>query len=248
MRNILIFITTLNPGGAERIVWELARGLAGYNVTVAALDGSGEYAVRLRSAGIEVHDLRCSGIAALPKAVYRLRKLLKSLKIDLLNTHLFHAGIVGRFAAAATGIPVIGTCHIAERRSSQKYRFMVERLTHRLANGEICVSKHVAEFQSKNTGISRDYFHVVPNGIDLNVFKPATDRKTLRIENGVDPDACVIGFLGRFDYQKGADRFVQMMNLFKPAESNVEKLIAGYGVMQDELETLADDTIRFCGY
>ncbi len=246
---VLILITELDPGGAERVVFDLATGIKAFSVVVAALDGRGEYAARMRARGIEVIDLRATGVGHLPWAVLRLRKLLRSGRFSLLNTHLYHAGIVGRLAAAGTNIPVIGTCHIVERRRCP-WRFWSDRLTAALSRREICVSSAVRAFQRAHTGLPDDFYPVVDNGVDLTRFVPAgaEEKRRLRHSLGLPDNLFLAGFLGRFDRQKGVDLLLLALKQQSLAQRRDFHLaIAGYGTEEGALRTLADDVARSTG-
>src|SRR5512140_1386762 len=98
-------ITELRPAGAERCVYELARRLdpRRFEVRAIALQG-GAMAEQLRAAGIETAVLGVRGKWDALKIV-RLAGLLRRWEIDLLHTHLFHADLAGRMAAAMVQVP-----------------------------------------------------------------------------------------------------------------------------------------------
>lgn len=260
---ILFFITELYPGGAERIVWELAcrfNGSTGPDgqpvaVAVAALDGRGEYADRLRAAGIAVHDLMAYSVVEFLPALIRLRRLLRKGKFDLLNTHLYHADIIGRLAAAGMGVPVAGVCHIAERRFAP-WRFRLDRLTARFARAAICVSRAVRDFQRERTTLPDDFFQIIYNGIDLARFHPydAYERAARRRAMGLPESGLLVGFLGRFDLQKGADVFLRALGASPLRErTDFAAVLAGYGTEEKHLRKLASSLphpkqVLFAGY
>lgn len=49
---------------------------------------------------------------------------------------------------------------------------------------------------------------VILHGVDTTIFHPATDKRALREELGLDPDAVLIGCFGRVRAQKGVDLLV----------------------------------------
>lgn len=244
-----MLITELEPGGAERVLWQLVRGLReDFALTVAALDGRGEYAGHIRAEGVEVIDLGARNVAYLLPAILRLRRLLRARKFCLLNTHLFHAGIVGRLAAAGTGVPVIGTAHIVERRNVP-WRFWLERLTAGLCKREICVSAAVRDFLRGKTGLPLEYYHVIHNGIDTGLFCPPADKSAARRALGFGANETLVGFLGRFDPQKGADVFLAALD--QPplrARTDFIPVLAGYGAELKRLRALAPQRAVFTGY
>ncbi|GHS98243.1 glycosyl transferase [Planctomycetales bacterium] len=247
---ILELITSLGAGGAERVVFELATRLP--QVAVAALDGRGVFADRLRARGVAVYDLgarRKTDVAV----IWRLRRLLRELRPRVLHTHLFHANLVGRLAAAGLAMPVLSTCHIMETRP-RPWHFFLDRLTARFAAGEVCVSQAVADFQRQKTGLPAEFFPVIYNGIDLEKFRPAADREALRRELNF-PAMPTVGFLGRLAPQKGVDIFIRaiaaLMNLAPELAPQVAWVVGGAGSEERKLRELAADLnlpqILFCG-
>ena len=57
------------------------------------------------------------------------------------------------------------------------------------------------------SGLPRGRFRVIPNGVDLDRFRPATpvERRRLRDELGLPPDAITILFIGFFSREKSPD-------------------------------------------
>lgn len=207
---VLQLITELRPAGAERIVFELARGLPKerFQVQVASLrPATGAVAGWLRKAGVPVHDLgMCCKYD--PRAHGRLVDLLKRERIGLLHTHLFHANVVGRSAARKSGVRCVGTAHIAERRF-MPWRFWLERRVLGKDGLLVCVSEAVKTFMQERARISSQQMRVIHNGVDLSRFEEwrSPERRTearaaLRKAIGVPEYAEVAIAVGRLEPQK----------------------------------------------
>lgn len=254
MPETAILITELNAGGAEQVVFDLATGMQHTRPVVLALDGRGVFADRLRHAKVEVHDLGARSCRDL-SVLFRLRRWLRERRPNLLHTHLLHATVLGRLAAWGTGIPVLSTCHIVERRP-RAWHFVLNRWTARLGVGEVCVSEAVRRFQIEKTRLPAPFFHVIHNGIDLARFHtPAEKADACRIRSraalGLEPDAFWFGFLGRFTPQKGADILLQAMG--DPGLTEACLVLGGYGEEEEALREQATglglaERIRFAGY
>lgn len=245
---ILYIITELDPGGAERVLYDLCANLKDCEVTVLAFDGSGEYASRLSAIGIPVVDLGLKSSGSFLLGLIRLRSFLKRNQFDIIHTHLFHANILTRLTSIGLKLNLVSSCHITERRKVP-WRHLADRLTSRFNIREVCVSSAVREFQMQATGRGQSYFHVIYNGIDLEVFKPlpAQEKRLERRRLGIDEDRAVVGFLGRFDYQKGADLYLHAVEQLPP-RGRAQFLIAGYGALEGELRQTSPDAVRFMGY
>jgi glycosyltransferase involved in cell wall biosynthesis len=83
----------------------------------------------------------------------------------------------------------------------------------------------------------RERFHVVPNGIDVKLFRP-DDRQVARKELGIG-DGIVLATVGRLDRAKGFDVALEAFARVAPGEAGVRLLIVGDGDERAPLETLA---------
>jgi glycosyltransferase involved in cell wall biosynthesis len=246
---VLQLITELRPGGAERIVYELARGLPSdrYTVEVCSLrPATGAVAGWLREAGIGVHSLEITHKLDLG-AIGRLRALLRRGAFGILHTHLFHANMVGRLAARH-GVPpiVLGTIHIAERRF-RPWHFWLDRMTLGPHGVEVCVSQAVRDFTRERTRLAPERFRVISNGVDLSRFDRYADadvRKTaareLRSEFGFSPETRVAVAVGRLEDQKGypdlLEAWARLRNDARLAVSGAALIVGGEGRERPALE------------
>lgn len=207
---VLQLITELRPAGAERIVFELARGLPKerFHVQVASLrPATGAVAGWLRDAGVPVHDLGMCCKYDL-RARGRLVDLLRRERIGLLHAHLFHANVLGRSAARKAGVRCVGTAHVAERRF-MPWRFWLERRALGTDGLLVCVSEAVKTFMQERAGIPPQQLRVIHNGIDLSRFEAwaAPERRreargALRKAIGASEFAEVAMAVGRLEPQK----------------------------------------------
>jgi len=248
-KRVLQLITELRPGGAERIVYELARGLSGerYAVEVCSLrPATGAVTGWLKEAGIAVHSLEMTRKLDLG-AIGRLRALLRREAFDILHTHLFHANLIGRLAARH-GIPpiVLGTIHIAERRF-RPWHFWLDRLTLGPRGIEVCVSEAVREFTRERARIAPERLRVIPNGVDLGRFAPYADdavrqaaRHELRGEFRLPPETRVAVAVGRLEGQKGyadlLEAWARLRNDARPVVAGAALIVAGEGRERPALE------------
>ena len=77
---------------------------------------------------------------------------------------------------------------------------------------------------------------VVPNFVDLQQFDcDRYDRTSIRESLGLDPNQCVVGFVGRLDRAKGADLLVEAAALLRDREDAYRFLVVGDGTERDRL-------------
>ncbi len=117
MRKILYVITKSNWGGAQKYVYELATSLPKDTFeTAVANGGDGELVQRLQAAGIRTIPLSGLGrdIRVLKDAssFWRLWRLFRKEKPDVVHLNSSKAGGIGALAARLAGVPrVIFTAH-----------------------------------------------------------------------------------------------------------------------------------------
>ncbi|MGL5947829.1 MAG: glycosyltransferase [Aeromonas sp.] len=100
---ILLIITGLGMGGAERQVCDLADQFAAKGHEVLLISMTGETVNRPLSAKIEVVELR---MAKTPlgfiKAYSKTRNLIKKFKPDVVHSHMVHANLFSRLLRLTT--------------------------------------------------------------------------------------------------------------------------------------------------
>lgn len=181
-------------------------------------------------------------------AVRRLAEIFQSEQIDLVQTFLFHANVVGAKAALAAGIPhVFSGMRVADPR---KWRLIAERWATSRVERFVCVSQNVAEAY-RWAGFESDKLAVIPNGVDLNRFQAAA---SLNANPFGLPDARrAILFVGRLDKQKGLDRFFHELPVIFRVLPQHDLALVGSGPLKDSLSRLAArlgvaDRVRFLGW
>jgi glycosyltransferase involved in cell wall biosynthesis len=96
---------------------------------------------------------------------------------------------------------------------------------------------------------------VIHNGVDINKFKPATDKRKVKSELGLNPDDLVIVSVGRLYARKGLFTLVESMPIVIKRFPNAKFIISGKG-QSDEMRKLVayaekhgvKDNIIFTGY
>lgn len=230
-------ITELRLSGAERVVYELATRLdpERFEVEVVGLRG-GQVQGMLQSRGIPADILGVGGKWDLLK-LPRLAGLLKRGHFDLVHTHLFHADLAGRFAAAMAGVPhLVHSVHVAEQRF-RPWQFAFWRMFASRCDRIICVSPSVRDFHAARTHLPLSRYEVIPNGIDLQAYRrDEAARRRMREQWGVGEDQIVALFVGRLDYQKGIDTLLAAAETTHARNPRVKFVLAGDGPQRPLVE------------
>lgn len=131
---------------------------------------------------------------------------------DLVHSHTWYANFAGQVASTLHGIPHLITAHSLEPLRPWKeeqlgggYRLSswVEKTAYEAATGIIAVSAGMREdILRAYPQIDPAKVSVVHNGIDLDVFKEASQPDLVR-GLGMNPDQRSVVFVGRITQQKG---------------------------------------------
>ena len=244
---VSLCITELDPGGAERQFVRLATGLdrTRFEPEVICLSGPGPLVEPLVAAGVPVTCLYARGPWELG-VLWRLRRHLRRMRPDLLQTFLFHANLAGRLAARSEGVPVvISGIRVAERRG--RARLWLDCWTDGLVDHHVCVSRAVAEFSAAVGRLPRRKLVVIPNGVDAERFADATPADLTAF--GIPPRARTILFVGRLDPQKDPLRLLDAFRSIEQRIADAHLLYVGEGDLSDELKRRAadDPRVHFAG-
>ncbi len=252
MRSICFLITSLDPvGGAETQVASLAKGLQrrGWKITVISMLPEGDrLAAELRAGGVSVTTLGMEKGKADPRAIWRLAKILRVLKPDVLHAHMVKANLLARVTRLFVSVPVvISTAHsICE---GGRLLDLAYRLTDGLGDVTTNVC-HAAARRYEHDGLaSPRRLRVLGNGIDADYFSPNRAcsgelRQTLNI-----PDQFVWLAIGGLREVKD---YPNLLRAFAPLRGAM-LLIAGEGDLRPQLERLVaelqiTESVRFLGF
>ncbi len=172
-KKILHITMSLNIGGAETHIVEVAKSLKNeYDVVVAS--GGGVYVSELEKNKIKHFEvpLDTKKPHAIIKSIFKLIRIVKKEKVDLIHSHARIPGFVGGIVSKLTRTPFVTTTH---------GHFKVNTLLRFLSNwGErsIAVSSDLKDYLIKEYGFDDKKVYLSVNGIDLNKFKK--DKKVKR--------------------------------------------------------------------
>ncbi len=250
-----LVITELYVGGAERCLTELAIGLqrAGDHVRVASIaplptGEQGQLVRRLTAAGIEVHSADCARPWQAVRAFRWLRRWFADNRPDVVQTMLFHANVLGTWAARSAGVATcVGGIRVAEPNGP---RIWLERQAIRKLDAVICVSESVAQFARAAFGAALPTSAVIGNAIDLSIVDNTLPADWTTF--GWPADAEVLLYVGRLHPQKGVDLLATVLPPLLTEHPAMRCLIVGDGPLRDILQRTADrfgpERMRLAGW
>lgn len=280
---ILRIIARLNVGGPSRHVVWLTKGLADEFDCVLAAGrvpaGEEDMAYIAEADGVKPVFIEQMSRELSPNdlvSLFKLYRLMRQEKPDLVCTHTAKAGTVGRAAAflyrwltpsVLIGRPrKLAVTHTFHGHVFHSYYgqlkttlfVWIEKTLARLATDKIIVisDKQLKEIHEE-TGIGRlEQFAVIPLGIDLEPFdNPRNRGDEFRKELGVADKDLVVSFVGRLTEVKNVPMYLKAAAAYHKQKGEappaVHFVIVGDGHLRSELEaeaaTLGIGNIHFAG-
>jgi len=189
-RKVFYLLDSLNVGGTETQAVEHARRIpaAGYQVTLGCLRAQGPLLQRLAETPVVLQEFHPNGGIDSPAGVYqllRLSRFLRKQKFDIVHTHDLWSNLMGVPAARLAGVPAI----VSSRRDLAhfdwyrgKRRAWLRRIQN-LSGAVLANASPIREALIAEDRFAPDKVHVIHNGIDIEKFGNARDRRGILFPN-----------------------------------------------------------------
>ncbi|TKB88024.1 MAG: glycosyltransferase, partial [Nitrospira sp.] len=251
IQTILFLSTSSGPGGAERVISNLATSLdpARYRA-VLCLFRQGWIQERSESRGVRTHIIPTCGMTDWRWAL-RFRRLLDEEHVDLIHAHEFDANVQGAFVAAISGIPLVATVHGKHYFWEKCRRRLAYRWVSRQAT-MVAVSEDLKQFIVENVGACPERITVLYNGVDVPMPPRQAEvdacRKELRLPHGDQ----IVGVVGNLYPVKGHQYLIEGIPAVLKKCPNTSFIFAGRGQLEKELKDQVhrlglDERVHFLG-
>ncbi len=235
-------------GGAEKLISEIVPRLQemGHQVDVLTFNGrKTPLRDKLEKAGVRIFDGDENRSPYSIKNLFKIKQLIKNY--DVLHTHNTAAQFYCALLPKKKKQVFITTEHcIFNRRRGNIIFKALDRLIYRKYDTIICISEPVKDALKKQIGNSNDQLCVIPNGIDLDIFRDVKSNESI----GLDWDSGhVLIQVAGFRYEKDQATTIQAM-VHLPSSCHL--LLVGDGPTRGEHERLAgelglNDRVHFLG-
>ena len=218
----VVQLLTQSSGGPSDHAVDVARELARRGHDSHVVGPVGALTVLARADGVTWHDLPVADKRAVRGAT-RVGLRLRALRPDVLHLHDRRAGWLGRLLAPSLpasrvvatlhGVPdgladlVDGNAVAARRRRRDRlYYLHAERLLAGWSGCEVVVpSQAVARYARDHVGHRGARVHVVPNGVDTDLFRPPDDEARRGAGQAARSGSVRLVWLGSLDPVKRVD-------------------------------------------
>jgi glycosyltransferase involved in cell wall biosynthesis len=246
-------------GGAEQHLLSLVKSLdpTQYKPHVAVFYDA-EFAARVRALHVPVTVLGPGKSYLILSGLGEVRRLIRTLRPEIIHTHGVRANLVGRLANRLEGSPcrLITTVHsvLALDYPVAWKRWLFARL-------EEWTSRYVDHFILVSHAMERDFRRKIPserisvihNAIELPAERPVRGGfSSLREELGLPQEAVLVGTVARMHPVKGHIYLIQAIRELAPSFPQVHYVWIGGGELRAELEKQVrlaglQDVIHFLG-
>ncbi len=187
--------------------------------------------------GCPIHFLELQRLASPPgiKGIFRLSRLLRKLRVDIVQVYFFDARVLGTIAGRLAGVRRI----VFTRREMgwwySPLKVAAIKILSRLSHHCLVNAHTIKEFVHRTEGFPLDRITVVHNGIPAQ--KPKTDGNALRLKLGISPKSPLVGIVANIRPVKRHDLFLKMASEMKNADAHF--LVVGHRNQGCDLETKA---------
>lgn len=242
-------------GGTEMVIKNIVEGNTDANIemSIYCIEAPlGPWGEELKAKGIPIfiHERKPGFDFSL---IRRIRRHIKTHKIDVVHCHQYTPWVYGALASATTKAKVIFTEHgrFYPDSSSWKRRFVnpaLAALTSCITSISAATKQALVDYEY----LSEKYINVVYNGIEpLKVSQD--DVEALRESIGIKTSTKVLGTIARFDPIKNQTMMIRAFHKVLERHPDTILLMVGDGEMRETLEGLTSelcisDNVIFTGY
>lgn len=232
-------IVDLNVGGAELILKRFVESSTASKRrlhTIISLRTVGTVGLQLTELGFQVHALGMRSALDIPGTIWKLVRLIRTLRPDIVQTWMYHADLLGGIAARLAGLRNviwgIRTTDVTAggSRTTALVRQLCAKLSYKIPRAIVCAAQasrlaHVA------VGYDASRMVVVPNGFDMSRLVATTvERDALVVSHGLGANLVTIGCLGRFHRAKDHENFVRAAGIVARQHESARFLMVGRGL------------------
>lgn len=189
-----------------------------------------------------------------PRNLFKLMRMIRDHRIDILHLHGYGAGTWGRIAGALLGKPVIihgrGNYH-----SVPPLQRVIERMLGPHTRYGLAVSASTRDYMVQQWHVPDAAVQVVYNGVPFDDIHPmsADWKNEFRLELGCGPNDKVLGIVGRLESFKGHREAFRALQQVRKVIPNVSIWVLGDGVFEQELHAWVKehgmtDCVKFLGF
>ena len=239
MIRIAHIITGLGIGGAEMMLAKLLSRTdrSQFEPFVISLSDQGVLGERIKDLHIPVSAAGMKPGRPMTAGLCRLVSMVRSIKPDLIQGWMNHGNLAAQLSAFFQGhrVPVIWNI----RQSIYSLAYYKKMTMALMKMGSylsylpeaIIYNSRTGAAQHEAIGFRRDKRIIIPNGFDVDTFKPDLEAvASVRTELGIPSENIVIGLIASYSPLKDHATFLKAASLLLEKYSGVRFILAGLGI------------------
>ena len=239
--NKIIFISPdINSGGAENILFNVAKTKSRNDILLISLKDIGYYGSILRKKGYKIYALNMKkNFFVIFKILYLLILIIR-FKPKVVHTWLYHANLIGGIAAKLVGVnKIYWTIH-----HDFEYRnlFMMLEMKILIFLSYIIPDKIIyGSNPVKKNHVLNGYFKeksiVIENGVSTIKFREIPDlRDSIRKDLNITKDCLLLGNIARYNPLKDHETLLKALKILKIKGLNFKCILIGQGLSNKNTE------------
>jgi glycosyltransferase involved in cell wall biosynthesis len=268
-------------GGAERVLYEestrlakkghavhiLTRRLPYHETDVEQIDGVEEHRYSFQE---KLFPFFIKSI--LSDCRRQFSSLEENFPFDVINFHQPFSAIGVLSSTSSRKVPLVYTCHSLsfEEYISRSFspRNPIKLLLHHLqvsarksteknvlkrSDRIVVLSEYTSEKLQQTYGLPSSKVSVIPGGVDLERFRPSTDKVRIRARMGLPEDKLILFTVRNLVPRMGLENLITAFEIVQNRHRDLLLVIGGAGPLETALREQArrcgvEDFVRFAGY
>ena len=268
-------------GGAERVLYEestrlankghairiLTRKLPYHNADVEQIDGVEELRYSFQE---KLFPFFFKSILSDCRQAFR--SLEENFSFDIINFHQPFSAIGVLSSTGSRRVPYVYTCHslsfeeYMSRSSSPKNptkwilhhlqvraRKSIEQTVLKKSDQIVVLSEYTSKKLQRTYGLAPSKVNVVPGGVDLERFKPARDKASIRARLDLPEDKFILFTVRNLVPRMGLENLISALEIAQNGRKDLLLVIGGEGPLEPLLKEQVrrygvEELVRFAGY
>jgi glycosyltransferase involved in cell wall biosynthesis len=247
----------MHPGGAEKVVAQIATGLdpERYEVRVACVRETGRIGDEVAAHGVPVTPLMNGPESSPYSTPWTLLGVVRRFRPHVVHSH----GIVALTAAGPLALlgalpRWVHTFHFGNYPYASRRQMFLERILSRRATKLVCVASSQRDSILRHHRFSPQKVVIIPNGVGASPFGDNEEvRRGKRAELGLSTGDFVVGTVCVLSEQKGIEYLLEAAGDLSSRCAGMRFLVVGSGPLEKELREKSrrlglSDRVVFTGW
>jgi glycosyltransferase involved in cell wall biosynthesis len=202
----------------------------------------------------------------------KFRSMEKNFPFDIINFHQPFSAIGVLSTTGSRRVPCVYTCHslsfeeYISRSSSPgnpinwllhrlqiRARKSIEHATLKRSDQIVVLSEYTRKKLQQTYGLSSLKVRLIPGGVDLERFRPSSDKARIRARIELPKDKFILFTVRNLVPRMGLENLISAFELVQNGREDLLLVIGGEGPLEPSLKEQAkrcgvDDSVRFAGY